>query len=89
VLSRQLLWMKEVLTFQKRGKESPSISSIMSLILVAGLVAAGAAVFAGRRVLTPRCPRCRSREWDRRLCAPLLFCRRCASRIDHTGRLCN
>lgn len=61
----------------------------MSLILIAGLAAASVAVLAGRRALMPRCPRCRSKEWDRRLCAPLLFCRRCASRIDHAGKLYN
>jgi hypothetical protein len=61
----------------------------MSLTLIAGLAVVGVSVLAGRRVLTPRCPRCRSKEWDRRLCAPLLFCRRCASRIDHTGKLYN
>jgi hypothetical protein len=61
----------------------------MSLILIASLAAVGVSVLAGRRALMPRCPRCRSKEWDRRLCAPLLFCRRCASRIDHTGKLYN
>jgi ribosomal protein L37AE/L43A len=61
----------------------------MSFTLIVGLAAAGMAVLAGRRALTPRCPRCRSKEWDRRLCAPLLFCRRCASRIDHAGKLYN
>lgn len=61
----------------------------MSLILIASLAAVGASVLAGRRALTPRCPRCRSKEWDRRLCAPLLLCQRCASRIDHAGKLYN
>jgi hypothetical protein len=64
----------------------------MSFTLIACLAAAAAAgvsVLAGRRALMPRCPRCQGKEWDRRLCAPLLFCRRCASRIDHTGKLYN
>ncbi|HEY0014793.1 MAG TPA: hypothetical protein VGC13_00685 [Longimicrobium sp.] len=38
---------------------------------------------------TPSCPRCRGKEWDRRMCAPLLFCRRCATRIDAHGRAYN
>jgi hypothetical protein len=35
------------------------------------------------------CPRCKSREWDRKLCAPLLFCRRCATRVDSQGHAYN
>ena len=61
----------------------------MSLTLILATAAVGAALLAGRRVLLPRCPRCHAKEWDRRLCAPLLFCRRCATRIDHAGQLYN
>jgi hypothetical protein len=56
---------------------------LMAMVLVAGVVA------ISRRFLSPSCPRCKSREWDRKLCAPLLFCRRCATRIDAEGRVCN
>lgn len=59
----------------------------MSVIL--GLTAAIVVALGVRRYSTPACPRCKSREWDRKLCAPLLFCRRCASRIDSQGRLYN
>lgn len=60
---------------------------LMTLILgVAAVMAGGVAL---RRYMTPSCPRCRGREWDRRLCAPLLFCRRCATRIDTHGRVYN
>lgn len=53
-------------------------------------VSAVLAVLLGvRRYTTPSCPRCKSREWDRKLCAPLLFCRRCATRIDSQGRAFN
>jgi hypothetical protein len=48
-----------------------------------------ALVYLGRRYLTPSCPRCRARDWDRKLCQPLLFCRRCATRIDAHGRAYN
>ena len=59
----------------------------MTVMLV---VSAVLAVLLGvRRYTTPSCPRCRSREWDRKLCAPLLFCRRCATRIDSQGRAFN
>ncbi len=59
------------------------------MTLILGLSAAIALVLLVRRYMTPSCPRCRSREWDRRLCAPLLFCRRCATRIDSHGRVYN
>lgn len=59
----------------------------MTLILgLAAAVGAGALV---RRYMVPACPRCKSREWDRKLCTPLLFCRRCATRIDTEGRVYN
>ena len=54
--------------------------SVLALVLTAFLV---------RRVVTPPCPRCRSKKWDRSLCQPLLFCRRCATRIDAHGRVYN
>ena len=57
-------------------------------ILVATIVIAGAAL--GIRQLTvPACPRCGSKKWDRKLCRPLLLCRRCATRIDQQGRVFN
>jgi hypothetical protein len=59
------------------------------MTLVLGLAAALGAGFVARRYLSPACPRCKSREWDRKLCAPLLFCRRCATRVDAQGRVYN
>lgn len=59
----------------------------MTLMLGLGVTAVAALV--ARRLMTPPCPRCRGKEWDRRLCAPLLFCRRCATRIDAQGRAYN
>jgi hypothetical protein len=56
------------------------------------LLGMGAAVALGlgvRRYTTPVCPRCKRREWDRKLCAPLLFCRRCSTRVDSQGRVHN
>lgn len=59
----------------------------MTLMLsMTAVLALGLAV---RRYTTPSCPRCRRREWDRKLCAPLLFCRHCATRIDAHGRAYN
>ncbi|HYW12292.1 MAG TPA: hypothetical protein VE871_10045 [Longimicrobium sp.] len=60
------------------------------MTLILGLTAAvtGVALLA-RRYMTPNCPRCKNREWDRKLCAPLLFCRRCATRVDGEGRVYN
>lgn len=60
----------------------------MTLILGVAAVTSGVALLA-RRYMTPPCPRCKSREWDRKLCAPLLFCRHCATRIDSDGRVYN
>lgn len=59
----------------------------MTYLLGLALLLAVAAV--SRHYLTPSCPRCRCREWDRKLCAPLLFCRRCATRVDGEGRVYN
>ena len=59
------------------------------MTLILGLSAAAALLLLVRRYTTPPCPRCRGREWDRKLCAPLLFCRRCATRIDAQGRAYN
>jgi hypothetical protein len=65
------------------------MGSPMSLTMLLAPVAAIAALWAVRRVTTPGCPRCGARDWDRKLCAPLLLCRRCASRVDRQYRLCN
>lgn len=59
------------------------------MTLVLGLSAVLAVVLVVRHYMTPSCPRCKRREWDRKLCAPLLFCRRCATRIDSQGRVYN
>jgi hypothetical protein len=59
------------------------------MTLLLALSALLAVAFVVRRFATPPCPRCRAREWDRKLCAPLLFCRRCATRIDSQGRAYN
>jgi hypothetical protein len=59
------------------------------MTVILGLSAAAAVVLALRHYSTPACPRCRNRSWDRKLCAPLLFCRRCATRVDSQGRVYN
>jgi hypothetical protein len=59
------------------------------MTLILGLSAAIALALAVRHYVTPSCPRCRNRAWDRKLCAPLLFCRRCATRVDSHGRAYN
>lgn len=59
------------------------------MTLILGLTAAVALALGVRRYATPPCPRCRNRSWDRKLCAPLLFCRRCATRVDSQGRVYN
>lgn len=61
----------------------------LAMTLLLGLGAALAVAFGVRHYSTPACPRCGRREWDRKLCAPLLFCRRCATRIDSQGRTYN
>ncbi|HEX8395591.1 MAG TPA: hypothetical protein VF665_24780 [Longimicrobium sp.] len=55
------------------------------------LVLAGAAALlpAGRHLMTPPCPRCRRKKYDRSVCRPLLLCRRCATRVDSMGRAHN
>ena len=53
-----------------------SFATFLALLAVVGLAV------VVRRVTTPECPRCRSKDWDRKLCAPMLFCRRCATRVD-------
>jgi hypothetical protein len=57
-------------------------------IFVVTLVLTGA-VFGIRQMVAPTCPRCGSKKWDRKLCRPLLLCRRCATRIDHQGHVFN
>lgn len=57
-------------------------------LLVAALVLVGGA-YGIRHAMTPNCPRCGARKWDRKLCRPLLMCRRCATRIDTQGRVFN
>jgi hypothetical protein len=59
----------------------------MEIIVGAVVVACG--FFGVRRLASPACPRCRQRRWDRKLCAPLLLCRRCATRVDSRGRVFN
>jgi len=59
------------------------------MTLILGLAAAVGIAVLARRYLKPACPRCKGREWDRKLCAPLLFCRRCATRVDSEGRVYN
>jgi hypothetical protein len=61
---------------------------LMTLILGLAVATTGMGLLA-RRYMTPPCPRCKCREWDRKLCQPLLFCRRCATRIDAHGRAYN
>jgi hypothetical protein len=59
------------------------------MTVILGLAAVAGIGLLARRYLTPPCPRCKCREWDRKLCQPLLFCRRCATRIDSQGRVYN
>lgn len=59
------------------------------MIYLLATTVALAAGWALRRLTSPTCPRCRHRDWDRKLCAPLLFCRHCATRIDAHGRTFN
>jgi hypothetical protein len=63
-----------------------SLTTLFAPVAVAAVVAA---FWAVRRGTTPACPRCGAKEWDRKLCAPLLLCRRCATRVDRQLRLCN
>ena len=57
--------------------------------MLLGLSAVLALGLGVRRYTTPLCPRCKRREWDRKLCAPLLFCRRCSTRVDSQGHAYN
>ena len=54
-----------------------------------GVLVLAAGWFVLRQVIAPPCPRCRAKKWDRKLCAPFLFCRRCATRVDQHGRALN
>jgi hypothetical protein len=60
--------------------------SILMMVLVASTVVLVTLLWLR---LTPSCPRCRGRSYDRRLCKPLLLCRRCATRCDVYGRAYN
>jgi|GEM_PF-2136667 len=59
----------------------------MGIALGALLLAGG--LYAFRNLALPTCPRCKSKKWDRKLCRPLLLCRRCATRVDAHGRIFN
>lgn len=59
------------------------------MTLILGVSAALLLGLGVRHYVTPSCPRCHNRSWDRKLCAPLLFCRRCATRVDSQGRVYN
>lgn len=55
----------------------------MTSALIVAVTVASAGAYAGyRRWLIPSCPGCGAKKWDRKLCRPLLFCRRCAARVD-------
>jgi hypothetical protein len=58
---------------------------LMTLLVSAAAVAVLG--YAARHFLTPTCPSCRGRAWDRKLCRPMLLCRRCATRILPPQRL--
>ena len=57
--------------------------------ILAGAGVLGAGWLIARWFLIPTCPRCKARKWDRKLCYPLLLCRRCATRCDVQGRVYN
>jgi hypothetical protein len=63
------------------------VGSLMEILVGALVLSCG--VFGIRFMVPPPCPRCRSRKWDRKVCRPLLLCRRCATRIDAHGRAFN
>jgi hypothetical protein len=72
---------------RKGGQQTPiAVNNLQILIAISAVVLAA---FALRRVLTPRCPRCSARKWDRKLCRPLLFCRACSTRCDTNLRVYN
>jgi len=57
--------------------------------LLGGIIIGSIVLVAGWRRYNPPCPTCGARKWDRKLCHPLLLCRRCAQRIDRAGRKYN
>ncbi|HEX2203644.1 MAG TPA: hypothetical protein VHG91_10115 [Longimicrobium sp.] len=57
--------------------------------ILAGAAMVGLGWQAVRYLMLPTCPRCKQKKWDRKLCYPLLFCRRCATRCDMHGRTYN
>jgi hypothetical protein len=59
----------------------------MGIVLTALVLTVGFVAF--RILAVPACPRCKAKKWDRKLCRPLLLCRRCATRIDAHGRVFN
>jgi hypothetical protein len=59
----------------------------MGILVGAIVLAVGWMVI--RQLVAPSCPRCGSKKWDRKLCHPLLFCRKCATRVDQHGRVYN
>ena len=88
---RSLPGCRGVINKRKRAwGHAASLTGAMDLMtLILGLAAASGAGLLARHYMTPHCPRCKNREWDRKLCAPLLFCRRCATRIDAQGHAYN
>jgi hypothetical protein len=58
----------------------------LAALAVPTLAAAGLGL---KRLITPACPRCKAKSWDRKLCRPLLFCRKCATRCDTQLRVYN
>lgn len=59
------------------------------MTFVAAAVLIGFAGLGVRQLMIPSCPRCKAKSWDRKLCRPLLFCRKCATRVDQHGRAYN
>jgi len=57
--------------------------------ILAGAIVLGVGWWVIRQVMAPACPRCKAKKWDRKLCYPLLLCRRCATRADQHGRVYN
>jgi hypothetical protein len=70
-----------------RPVKSPVREYPMGIVLGTLLLTGG---FVGFRYLSvPACPRCKSKKWDKKLCRPLLLCRRCSTRVDAHGRVLN
>lgn len=61
----------------------------MTVALIGSLMLLAAMIPAGRHMMTPPCPRCRKKKYDRTLCRPLLLCRHCATRVDSLGHAHN